>query len=278
MARQGTSRSTPRIGTLAAIVCVLIALILDWLQFFFSLFHAFNALDVIPVVGPAIGVTGSAIAVIIPLAIALFAFLGFGFYFFFCGINYFGGKQMALKTLGMFGSLAIELVPLLDDLPAITAGVLTVIIASRIEDAKKKRGANVQVPRFNVQQGRRAAVAQSVLRIQTENRERREEAARASAAQPQVTRGGRNESPTAQAAVAEFTRRAKSAAPPVQEFPDNPLYKASKPVTDWQERLLRGKSPSAIEAERIARNEPSIRSDIPANDNDIPTEEGREAA
>lgn len=244
VAGQGTKRTKPRIGAIAAIVCVVIALGLDGLQFVFSLFHALNLLD--PVTFGVSGAIGSAIAIVVPFFISILAFLGFGFFFFFSGVNYFSGKRAALKLIAAFGSLVIELVPLLDALPAITAGVVGIIIASRIEDAvgdvKTITHMTGSFARERDEKLAKAKTQEERTEIMREDRQRRASVAAS------VRRGTpvrpEDAPPESAEELATTVRGVKKVSPPEpMPFQDRgALYKPSDPTTAWRERLTRGKN------------------------------------
>lgn len=120
-AGSGPKREKARVGNLSAGFIVGLAIIFDLIQILVSFLH------VIPFVG-------NAIAVVVAWFVAVVALLIFGLWFWWLGVNYFTGKRAGLKLLAVFGTFVIELVPLVDALPAITAGVVLVIIASRVED------------------------------------------------------------------------------------------------------------------------------------------------
>jgi hypothetical protein len=66
----------------------------------------------------------------------------FGMWFALLGVNYFGGRNALAKIGTVVAAVGIELVPVLDALPAITAGVVTLILLTWSED----RAANEQLP------------------------------------------------------------------------------------------------------------------------------------
>lgn len=98
------------------------ALIIDLVQFLVSFLH------VIPW-------AGNAVAFVVGTFLSFVAYISLGVWFALLGINYFSGKRAALKILTLLATFGIELIPLLNAIPAITAGVVTMIIVSRIEDA-----------------------------------------------------------------------------------------------------------------------------------------------
>jgi len=146
VAGKGPQRHKARIGNVNAGLMVGAALLFDLLQFVFSFFH------IIPVVG-------NAVALIVAWYIAAFALVVFGVWFALCGVNYFTGKRSAQKLLTAFSAVIIELVPFVNALPAITGGVIAMIIATRIEDFEGKN------PSFETMSpGRKNALAASMIR------------------------------------------------------------------------------------------------------------------
>ncbi len=112
-----------RVGNVSAGLLILVAVIMDGLQFLFSFFH------MLPWIG-------NAIAFVVTLVIGLVASGMFWLFFKMIdpSIEYFGGRQAAVKLVAAFGTIVAEVIPLINALPAITAGVITMIIALRIED------------------------------------------------------------------------------------------------------------------------------------------------
>lgn len=117
-----TPRKKPRVGNFNAGLLIGFAVLCDLTQFVLSFLH------VIPYVG-------NAIAFVLVLYVTIVAYLVLGIWFAICGVNYFTGNKAALKVLTLLASIGIELIPIVDSLPAITAGVITMVIVSRIEDA-----------------------------------------------------------------------------------------------------------------------------------------------
>lgn len=101
-------------------------------------------------------VIGSVFAVFL----SVFAALSFFLWFALLGINYFG-KGAAIKMLASLGTLVAELIPIISGLPAITAGVVTLIVQSRIEDMQKGGGAVDPKKLSSVARLARAAVSRS---------------------------------------------------------------------------------------------------------------------
>lgn len=156
----------PRLKPFTIGLLVAVAIMFDALQFLLSF------LFVLPAVGWAI-------ALAIPFFITLLAAIVFGLWFKLEKVSFLKGKRAVAKIVGGGGALVAETVPLIDDLPLITGGVLNIIINSRIEDAEqaKKR------PAANDNEQRRQATRIAQLQAQQEARaqqaEQNAEAARA---------------------------------------------------------------------------------------------------
>jgi len=103
-----------RIGALTAGLLFGIAGLLDIIQFFVTF---------IPFVD-----------VILDWFIAVIGLITFGIWFAMLDVNYFQGKKAAGKIAAVFGTAIVEMVPILDALPAITLGVLTVVFLTWNED------------------------------------------------------------------------------------------------------------------------------------------------
>lgn len=107
-----------RIGPVTMFFMLACALIADCLQFL---------VQFIPGVGQVIG--------------WIIAFLAGGFFFmwfYMLGVSYFSGKKSFAKISAVLGMSVVELVPLVDALPALTVGVLAIILSSRAEDTATK--------------------------------------------------------------------------------------------------------------------------------------------
>lgn len=71
----------------------------------------------------------------------------FGVWFAILGINYFSGRAAGLKIASVFGSAIAEMVPFINGLPAITAGVAGIIVSSRLEEkGAPRQAANDNAP------------------------------------------------------------------------------------------------------------------------------------
>ncbi len=108
-----------RISILNAVSMIGFALFCDGIQGF-AVF-----LNGVPAIGTIIDVAFSWI-------ISIFATVVFGVWFAICGV--YGGQNASKKMLIMFSTVVVELVPIIDALPAITFGVVALIIQTRIED------------------------------------------------------------------------------------------------------------------------------------------------
>ena len=115
-----------RIGNVVAGLMIGIAGLMDGLQFL---------INFIPILGQ-----------LISLFISFFLLAGFGIWFLLLGVNYFSGRKAGIKIVASLGSVIGEIVPLVSALPILTAGVIGVIIASRLEDAAE-RSASVKQSR-----------------------------------------------------------------------------------------------------------------------------------
>lgn len=142
---QGPVRDKARIGNITAGLMIGLALIVDSLQFFLSLFAAVEAIGW--------GVVALA------WFVSFLAFIIFGFWFFICRVNYFTGKKAALRLIAVFSTFVLEIMPIIQALPATTAGVIAVIVTSRIEDLAGK-GAHLE----NLSPARKTALAEGVFR------------------------------------------------------------------------------------------------------------------
>lgn len=99
---------------------IAVALILDGIQFLFTLFVITSLFSILVTV----------------LAICIF-----GVWFAIHRISYFSGRKTGTKVLSMLGSMFVELVPLVDGIPAITAGVIGIIVSTRMEERSARKTA-----------------------------------------------------------------------------------------------------------------------------------------
>lgn len=121
-----------RVSNTTAGFIIAVALLCDGAQFL---------LNFIPAIGQMLSwlITFSALAV-------------FALWFALLGISYFSGKKASSKVLSLLSATVVEMVPIINAVPAITMGVIGVIVASRAEDVEKHRetlkngeGANASV-------------------------------------------------------------------------------------------------------------------------------------
>jgi hypothetical protein len=126
-----TQAGEQRIKIPMAILMVGVALIFDAIQFVLLYFNALLG-------------AGTVIDFVVSSVVTFWASAIFWVWFKWKGVNYFD-KNAAKKMLIMFGSFIVELVPLLDAIPAITAGVIALIIQTRIEDTQKTQASTSEV-------------------------------------------------------------------------------------------------------------------------------------
>lgn len=122
---EGKQKTKYRVGIGMSVVLIGVAGIFDIANFFTSF---------IPFVGSAIG--------------AIFWFVS-GLYLWTKGVGLFGGKKIAVTAI----SFIAELVPIVQALPMLTAGIIGVLLVIRIEDKTgmsivKPMKAGVTLPRY----------------------------------------------------------------------------------------------------------------------------------
>jgi hypothetical protein len=109
-----------RINNISAVFLTITALMFDAVQAFL------NVLIYVPVLGlVSLGAL---------YLVAFCAWIAFGIWFAILRVNYFTGKQMAMKVVALFAVLILGSIPVLSFIPELTAGVLVMILATRIED------------------------------------------------------------------------------------------------------------------------------------------------
>jgi len=124
-----------RVGSFATGFSIVIALLFDCLQFI---------LNFIPVMGQ-----------VVSWFITFFAFSIFTVFFALLGVNYFSGKKASAKIISFLSSAVIELVPIVNALPAMTLGIIGILVAVRYEDKamatanRVKNNARTSAPRFS---------------------------------------------------------------------------------------------------------------------------------
>ncbi len=108
--------------------------------------------------------TLTGVGIILAIPIGWFAEISFTLWYFLIGAISITGKSSGLKTFSILGSAVIESVGLVDDLPGITAGVVGVIVSTRIEDKSRK-------PAAQTNKGRATPVAANDNGLENEYRE-----------------------------------------------------------------------------------------------------------
>lgn len=111
-----TQEKKQRISTLTAMLMIALAIFFDLLQIAGSFF--------IPLLG---------LGLVICWAVSFISFVTFGLWFAFQGVNP-GDKNFAVRMLIYMSSVIVELTPFIDALPAITLGVIALIVLTRAED------------------------------------------------------------------------------------------------------------------------------------------------
>jgi len=118
-----------------------VALLFDALQLLATFFHVLNAAQVIPILGQVIGFVGSALAFILPWVIGVVAQMFFWMWFAaVVGADGSpGAKAFAMRFLIYMSVFVAELVPIINSLPAITFGVVALIVVTNMEHAAGKK-------------------------------------------------------------------------------------------------------------------------------------------
>jgi hypothetical protein len=124
MARAPQPPQKQTIGMIVAVLMVMLALLFDAAQFLATFLH------ILPVVG-------NAAAVVFAWFITILATSIFAVWFALHDISYASGRGAGRRMLIALSAVVIELIPIIDALPAITIGVIGIIIESRIQDAQK---------------------------------------------------------------------------------------------------------------------------------------------
>lgn len=110
-----------KIGNVTAAFMIGAAILFDALQFLVTFLH------LIPAVG-------NAAAVALAWFITVLATATFGVWFALVGVNYFTGKGAGKRFLIVLSATVVELVPIIDAVPAITLGVVFLILQTRLEE------------------------------------------------------------------------------------------------------------------------------------------------
>lgn len=106
---------------------------------------------------------------------------GFGIWFALCGVKYTSGGGKKLLT-GLAATVT-ELVPVINAIPATSAGVIAIIVQTRIEDARASVGGKV-TPRTAMAQARQQRMRASRANRESSAREGREEVQNARHSEP----------------------------------------------------------------------------------------------
>lgn len=165
--QNGADKKEVRISDGNAAGIIGLALLFDGIQF-----------AVLPIF--AIPFIGFILALIIPFVVSFTAFVALGFWFAYLKTNIIGGKQAGLKILAAFGAVAIDLLPLISSLPAITFGAVVIIIGTRIEDtvgtkkellavARRRQKQQARVDRFSDPEKRKREQQRLDARNRTES-------------------------------------------------------------------------------------------------------------
>jgi hypothetical protein len=130
-----TGKPKHRVGNVAMMLMLMASILLDGVQIL---------LQFIPIIGQ-----------IISLLLGVLAAVFFALWFMLLGVNYFSGKKAGVKLAAVFSSVIVEIIPIVDALPAISFGVLAVIMASRSEDKRnaRKEGASTPTSRTRFRMG-----------------------------------------------------------------------------------------------------------------------------
>lgn len=104
--------------------------------------------------------------ILIPLTwlFTALAAITFAIWFLIVGVSYFSGKRAGLKMVASVGSVVAEFVPVINALPAVTTGVVLVIIVSRIEDWERAKEERKKRARERKQQAAAQKQAAQALR------------------------------------------------------------------------------------------------------------------
>ncbi|MDB5189696.1 MAG: hypothetical protein JWN49_22 [Parcubacteria group bacterium] len=117
MAQETKPKIEYRIGFVAAAFMFMTALFLDLTQILLSITGVF---------------------ILASDLVTFMAAPAFGIWFLLLRVNYFGGKKAVAKVTAALVTVVVELVPVVDALPCITIGVISVIRSSRAEDREAK--------------------------------------------------------------------------------------------------------------------------------------------
>ena len=144
------------IGNVTAGFMITVALLMDGVQFLLTL---------------------SVLLVPLSWLVTFFSIILFWLWFVLSGVKY-SGTNGGKRLLIMLGTAVAELVPFINALPAITAGVIGTIVQTRLEDARRNAGGKV-TPRTAMAMARRARMQQAARTRQDAARGDRENAQQA---------------------------------------------------------------------------------------------------
>ena len=147
---------THRINTITAGLMIGVAVLADGIQFLLTL---------------------TVIGSIVAMFISAFVWIVFLIWFALCGVSYFD-RGGATRGLIMLTSAITELVPFINAVPALTLGVVALIIHSRMEDRKRnnmpeQKGTDAVLVRKAVQDLRKSNAIEAA-RVAREARKQRE--------------------------------------------------------------------------------------------------------
>lgn len=145
------NQPTKRISGVTAFFMVLVAASIDGLQFVLAFVPGLD--------------------VVADFMLGALAAMIFGVWFAIVGVNYFSGKKAGQKIAALFGTSITELIPLLDALPALTIGVITIIVQTRAEDAGAGSTSPSKIRSLTQLRARRAAEREARIAAQIEARD-----------------------------------------------------------------------------------------------------------
>ncbi len=136
---------------------------------------------------------GGGLAIIIPFIITCSAFIVLGFWFALKRVNFLTGEQKYLKLIAAFGSLVIDIMPIISALPAITMGTVVVIIGTRIEDTVgKKKELDQMIRQRSRNEARVGRIQNPAVQQQAQQRLAARQRADSNRMAAQFTQGKRN--------------------------------------------------------------------------------------